>query len=92
MLDLALAADLAVAAAEPAGPATPEDAAAAQERMARMSVEAGNRGWVAVFAPLAAYAVLGFGAYAAGITAGLAGAWYALQALAQTLLGGGATP
>ena len=56
------------------------------------STDAANRGWVAVFAPLAAYAVLGFGAYAAGITAGLAGAWYALQALAQTLLGGGATP
>ena len=53
-----------------------------------MSTDAANRGWVAVFAPLAAYAVLGFGAYAAG----LAGVGYALQALAQTLLGGGATP
>ena len=61
-------------------------------RVERMSTDAANRGWVAVFAPLAAYAVLGFGAYAAGITAGLAGVWYALQALTQTLLGGGATP
>ena len=57
-------------------------------RIERMSTDAANRGWVAVFAPLAAYAVLGFGAYAAG----LAGVGYALQALAQTLLGGGATP
>ena len=56
------------------------------------STDAANRGWVAVFAPLATYAVLGFGAYAAGITAGLAGVWYALQALTQTLLGGGAPP
>ena len=60
-------------------------------RVERMSTDAANRGWVAVFAPLAAYAVLGFGAYAAGITAGLAGVWYALQALAQTILGGGST-
>ena len=84
MLDLALAADLAVAAAEPTGPATPEDAAAAQERMARMSVEAGNRGWGAVFAPLAFYALLGFAGYAGG----LAALGYAVQAAVQ-MVGGG---
>ena len=61
-----------------------EWAAAAQERMARMSVEAGNRGWVAVFAPLAFYALLGFAGYAGG----LAGLGYAVQAAVQ-MVGGG---
>ena len=88
VLDLALEIDLELAAqiaARDRPPPLAEEKAAARVRSDRMSTDAANRGWVAVFGPLAMSAVLGFAAYAAG----LAGVWYALQSLAQTLLGGG---